>query len=158
MLKFSTFSGGVHPKGNKNTHFYPTVRLNQFKMIRIPMSMHIGPPCTCVVKPGDEVLVGQVIGVPTSPVAVPIHSSVSGKVSAIRREVASTGNSMEVVEIESDGRYKWHESVKPPVISNKEDFVQAIHDSGLVGLGGAGFPTYLKLKPPAGKEAGYPVG
>lgn len=152
MLKFSTFSGGVHPKGNKNTHFYPTVRLDRFKTLRIPMSMHIGPPCKCLVKIGDPVRVGQIIGEPTSAMAVPIHSSVSGIVRAIRREVASNGRSMEVVEIESDLQYTLDESIRPPVVDDKDDFVKALRDSGLVGLGGAGFPTYMKMQPPPGKE------
>ncbi|MDD3196785.1 MAG: electron transport complex subunit RsxC [Eubacteriales bacterium] len=152
MLKFSTFSGGVHPKGNKNTHFYPTVRLDQFTKLRIPMSMHLGPPCECIVKPGDYVQVGQLIGNPTAAMAVPIHSSVSGTVKQVRREVASNGRSMEVVEIESDLKYTWHDSIKPPTITDQASFIQAIRDSGLVGLGGAGFPTYMKLQPPPGKE------
>ena len=103
MFRFAHFSGGVHPKGNKNTHFYPTVRLDDFKTIRIPMSMHIGPPCTPVVKPGDAVQVGQLIGEATAPMAVPIHSSVSGTVKSIQKAVAAGGRSVEVIEIESDG-------------------------------------------------------
>jgi electron transport complex protein RnfC len=84
--------------------------------------------------------------------AVPIHSSVSGTVKQVRREVASNGRSMEVVEIESDLKYTWHDSIKPPTITDQASFIQAIRDSGLVGLGGAGFPTYMKLQPPPGKE------
>lgn len=153
MFRFGHFSGGVHPKGNKNTHFYPTVRLDDFKQIRIPMSMHIGPPCTPLVKAGDTVQVGQPIGEATGPLAVPIHSSVSGTVKAVHRVVASSGNSVEVVDIESDGLYTRHESVVPPVVTDRESFLQALRDSGLVGLGGAGFPTHMKLRIPAGKTA-----
>ncbi len=152
MLKFSTFSGGVHPRGNKNTHFYPTVRLDQFKTLRIPMSMHIGPPCECIVKAGEHVEVGQKIGEPTAAMAVPIHSSVSGTVKAVRREVASNGRSMDVVEIESDMQYTRHESVMPPIITDRDSFIQALRESGLVGLGGAGFPTYMKMQPPPDKQ------
>lgn len=152
IFRVSHFSGGVHPRGNKNTHFYPTVRLDQFRTIRIPMSMHIGPPCTCLVKPDDVVLVGQKIGEAMGALAVPIHSSVSGIVKAIRKELTSDGRSMEVVEIESDGQYTVHPDVKPPVVTNRETFIAALRDSGLVGLGGAGFPTHMKMKPPPGKE------
>lgn len=157
MLRFGHFSGGVHPRGNKNTHFYPTVRLDDFKEIHIPMSMHIGPPCTPVVKVGDQVKVGQLIGEASGPMAVPIHSSVSGKVTAIRKEVSSAGRSVEVVLIESDGQYTRDESVVPPVVTDTESFFKALRDSGLVGLGGAGFPTHMKLKIPEGKTAEFLV-
>lgn len=152
VVKFTHFSGGVHPRGNKNTHFYPTTRLDKFRIIRIPMSMHIGPPCECIVQPGDQVEIGQVIGSANAPMAVPIHASVSGKVLSVHREVASGGRSVDVVEIESDGLNTIHASVTPPLVGSREQFVQAIRDSGLVGLGGAGFPTYMKLQPPPGKE------
>ncbi len=152
MFRFTHFSGGVHPRGNKNTHFYPTIRLDQFKVVRIPMSMHIGPPCVCIVKPGDAVAIGQVIGRAEAPLAVPIHASVSGTVRSVHKEVASSGRSVEVVEIESDGRGTIHAGVQPPVVTNRSEFIQAVRDSGLVGLGGAGFPTYMKMQPPPGKE------
>lgn len=152
MFQTAHFPGGVHPRGNKNTHFYPTVRLDKFKTIRIPMSMHIGPPCTCVVKVGDLVKVGQVIGKAEAPLAVPIHSSVSGIVKSVHKEVASSGFSVQVVVIESDGLNTPDESIRPPEVTDRASFVQALHDSGLVGLGGAGFPTYMKMKPPQGKE------
>jgi len=152
MAHFTRFSGGIHPKGNKNTHFNPTIRLDDFKTIRIPMSMHIGVPCTCIVKAGDQVQVGQLIGAAEQFMSAPIHSSVSGVVKAIRKEVASNGRSVEVVEIESDGKYTWHESVQPPVVTDRKSFVAAIRASGLVGLGGASFPTHVKLSPPPGKE------
>ena len=152
MFRLGQFSGGVHPKGNKNTHFYPTKRLDGFKTIRIPMSMHIGPPCNCIVKPGDVVCVGQVIGEPQAAMAVPIHSSVSGVVRSVHKEVASNGVSVVVVEIESDGENRVHPDITAPVVSSREDFTEAIRQSGLVGLGGAGFPTYMKFNPPRGKE------
>ena len=152
VFRFGHFSGGVHPRGNKNTHFYPTVRLDKFATVRIPMSMHIGPPCTCLVKEGDPVKVGQLIGRADAPMAVPIHSSVSGTVKSVLKEVASTGIAVQVVVIESDGLNTVDESVQPPVITDRASFLQAVWDSGLVGLGGAGFPTHIKMQPPAGKE------
>ena len=132
MFKLDYFSGGVYPKPNKNTLFYPTKRLNQFPVVRIPMSMHIGPPCNCIVKKGDQVLTGQVIGEPTEEPCVPIHSSVSGTVRSVHKEVASSGRSVVVVEIESDGQYTFHPDVKPPVIHNRQEFISALKDSGLV--------------------------
>jgi electron transport complex protein RnfC len=121
------------------------------------MSMHIGPPCTPTVKPGDFVKVGQLIGEASGPMAVPIHSSVSGTVKSIHKAVAAGGRSVEVIEIESDGLYTRHEAIAPPQVTDKESFIQALRDSGLVGLGGAGFPTHMKLKIPEGKTADYLV-
>jgi Na+-translocating ferredoxin:NAD+ oxidoreductase subunit C len=152
MLRLQRFRRGIHPPENKNTMDYPTVRLDSFRMVQIPMSMHIGVPCEVLVKPGDEVKVGQLIGDSQAFMSAPIHSSVSGTVLAVRKVVASSGVSVEVVEIESDGQFTPHESVVPPVVNDRQSFVDAIHRSGLVGLGGAGFPTHVKLCPPAGKE------
>jgi len=152
MYRLQFFYRGAHPPEHKNTRDYPTTRLDSFKKVQIPMSMHIGAPCTCLVTVGDEVLVGQKIGDSSSYMSAPIHSSVSGKVTAIRKIVASTGSPMEVVEIESDGLHRRHESVIPPVITDKESFIRAIRESGLVGLGGASFPTHVKISPPKGKE------
>lgn len=152
MFQVAHFRGGVRPRGNKNTNFYPTVRLDQFKTVRIPMSMHIGPPCTCVVKKGDFVKVGELIGRADAPMAVPIHSSVSGTVQSVHKEIAVFGRSIEVVVIESDGLYTMHDSIRPPAVADRPAFIEALRDSGLVGLGGAGFPTYVKMQPPPGKE------
>ena len=152
MFKPARFSGGIHPKSSKNTHSCPTVLLDDFATIRIPMIMHNGPPSTCLVKAGALVEIGQLIGRADSPMAVPIHASVSGKVRAVAEEVASSGQLMTVVTIDNDHQKTVHASVVPPIVSNRDEFIQAIRDSGLVGLGGAGFPTYLKLKPPPGKE------
>jgi len=152
VFKPARFSGGTHPRSSKNTHSCSTVVLDDFAAIRIPMIMHNGPPSVCLVKAGDLVEIGQLIGRADSPMAVPIHASVSGKVRAIADEVAYSGQLMTVVTIDNDHQNKVHASVVPPVVNDRNEFIQAIRDSGLVGLGGAGFPTYLKLKPPAGKE------
>lgn len=152
MSKTSRFSGGIHPPTRKGTHCSPIVTLNRFATIRIPMILHNGPPSTCLVKAGETVAIGQLIGQADSPMAVPVHASMSGKVKSATQEVGSNGQLMTVVTIECDGLDTVHESVRPPVVAGREDFVQAIRDAGLVGLGGAGFPTYIKMKPPAGKE------
>lgn len=152
MYRLQIFRRGVHPPENKHTMDYPTTRLDSIKKVQIPMSMHIGAACTCLVKVGDKVLVGQKIGDSEAMMSAPIHSSVSGVVTAIKKVVASGGSVIEVVDIDSDGLYTRHESVVPPVVTDKESFIKAIRESGLVGLGGASFPTHIKINPPKGKE------
>jgi len=152
VSRLTHFAGGVHPRGNKNTKDLPSARLDQFKTVRMPMIMHNGPPSVCLVKAGDQVEIGQLIGGAESPMAAPIHASVSGRVRSVGDEVASSGQMMTVVTIDSDGKGTVHASAVPPAVGSREDFIRAVRDSGLVGLGGAGFPTYLKMKPPAGKE------
>jgi electron transport complex protein RnfC len=143
---------GVHPDASKNTSELPTIRLESFAKVQIPMSMHIGAPCTPCVSVGDQVSVGQKIGDSPAFMSAPIHASISGKVTAVKKVVSSSGSSVEVVEIESDGLNTIHDSVKPPVIESRADFIKAIRESGLVGLGGASFPTHVKMSPPPGKE------
>ena len=147
------FSGGVHPQGNKFTMDFPSVRLDDFSSVEILLQQHIGPPCVCVVRKGDHVLVGQLIGRADHPMSVPIHSSVSGEVTDVKFVVSATGAPIEAVLIQSDGKYTVDPSLKAPVIESKDDFLKMIRDSGLVGLGGAGFPAHIKLNPPKGKEA-----
>ncbi len=114
--------------------------------------MHIGAPCDCLVKQGDDVLAGQKIGDSAAFMSAPVHSSVSGKVAAVRRILLSDGSLGEAVEILSDGLFRLHESVVPPAVADRASFLRAIRESGLTGLGGAGFPTHVKLNPPKGKE------
>lgn len=146
------FRGGVHPRHNKNTDVLPSIRLTDFSEVDIPLHQQIGPPCTCVVSPGDYVRVGQVIARSEHPMAVPIHSSVSGTVKEIHHVVSEIGEPIEAVRIESDGKFVDDPSVAPPVIESREDFIAAVRASGLVGLGGAAFPTHIKLNPPADKK------
>ena len=151
-FKFA-FSGGVHPKGNKNTDDFPTTRLDNFVSVEILLQQHVGPACVCVVSKGDHVHVGQLIGRADHPMAVPIHASVSGEVTDVRFVISATGDPVEAVTITSDGRYTLDPSCVPPVITNREEFLAMIRNAGLVGLGGASFPVHIKLNPPKGKEA-----
>ncbi len=114
---------------------------------RVLMSMqqHVGAPCTPVVSKGDTVLVGQLIGDSDKEVSAPIHSSVSGKVAGIVELTMPGGAKVQAVEIHADGEQRVHPDIKPPVINNKADLVAAVRASGLVGLGGAGFPTHVKF-------------
>lgn len=137
--------GGVHVSHNKNTSALEIVRMPNPDRVILPMQQHIGAPCTPTVKVGDEVKVGQVIGDTDAFVSAPIHASVSGKVTAVGPVKLANGNMVPAVTIESDGLMTLDENIKAPVINSREDFLKAVRASGLVGLGGAGFPTHVKL-------------
>lgn len=136
---------GVHLKHHKNTAKMSPERITTPKTIIIPMSMHIGAPATPVVKVGDEVKVGQLIAEAGNGLSSPIYSGVSGTVKKIDEMVTSVGGMTTTVIIETDGAQTVHESVTPTIVTNREEFLSAIGKSGIVGLGGAGFPTPVKL-------------
>lgn len=142
---------GVHPYASKNTAGAPVQVLNKIPQVRIPMNMQIGPGCKCMVKRGETVTVGQMIGEPNSPMTVPIHSSVSGEVLEVVKELQSNGQECDVVVIKNDNRFRKDPELAPPVVESFDDFIAAVRASGLVGLGGAGFPTHFKLNPPPDK-------
>ena len=136
---------GVTVPHRKNTAKSEAVKFTPKSTVTIPMQMHIGKPATPIVKVGDKVSVGTLIAEQNGFVSSPIHSSVSGTVKKIDNIVISNGNSCETIVIESDGEMTLDENIKAPTINSKEDLINAIKESGIVGLGGAGFPTYVKF-------------
>lgn len=154
-LKARTFKGGIHPPHfKKATEKLSVEKATEPKMVFIPMHQHIGAPCEPIVKVGDNVKIGQKIGEAKAFVSAPIHSSVSGTVKKIQQLDTPTGKSVTVV-IESDGKNEVHESVKPKGDINnlsKEEIVSIIKEAGITGMGGAGFPTHVKLSPPPEKK------
>lgn len=144
--------GGVKVDHHKNTAELEVVRMPVPQKVVLPMQQHIGAPCTPTVKVGDTVAVGQVIGDSDKFVSAPIHATISGTVTAVGNIKLPSGNMCQGVTIESDGEMRLWEGVKPPEVETKEDFVKAVRNSGLVGLGGAGFPTHVKLNVPADKN------
>lgn len=116
--------------------------------------MHIGAPAKPIVEAGSEVKVGQIIGEPVGFVSSPVHASVSGKVKRLEERVNSAGKLITTVVITSDGKQALYEGIKPPEVHDRVSFLAAVRDSGIVGLGGAGFPTAVKLslKEPAKLE------
>ena len=109
------------------------------------MSMHIGAPAIPVVKAGDTVKVGQLIGEAGAGLSSPVYSSVSGTVKKIDELTTIVGGKVTAIVIEPDGEQTVSETVIPPVVNTREEFLSAVRASGIVGLGGAGFPTAVKL-------------
>ena len=137
---------GAHVPHNKNTENCETVKMPVPKRVYVSMSQHIGAPAKACVKKGDVVAVGDVIGTAGGFISAPVHSPVSGKVFGLD-EIRLSNGKAQVVVIDTDGLQTVSEKVKAPEVTDHASFVQAIKDSGLVGLGGAGFPTGVKLDP-----------
>ncbi len=129
----------------KNTANMAAVRMTPPTEVKISMSQHIGAPATPVVKVGDKVFVGTLLGEASGYVSSPVHSSVSGTVKKIDELLQSNGRKSTVVVIESDGEMTPDAAIAAPKVESFDDFSLAIRNSGLVGLGGAGFPTSVKL-------------
>ena len=144
--------GGVKVDHQKNTAETEVVRIPEPQKVVLPMQQHIGAPCIPTVKVGDTVAIGQVIGDSDKFVSAPIHASVSGKVSAIGNVKLPNGAVVQGVTIESDGERRLYDGIEPPKADTKEEFLKAVRASGLVGLGGAGFPAHVKLNVPPDKN------
>jgi len=154
MLK--TFRGGIHPPYNKDlTNFKPIEKAALPKKVIIPMGMHIGAPCEPIVKVGDTVKKGQKIGEAKGFVSVPVHASISGKVTAVEPRPWPGGGLMMSVVIESDGKDEVYEGITPPKPLSElspDEIKNLIREAGITGMGGAGFPTQVKLSFPPEKN------
>lgn len=144
---FKKILSGIHVEHRKNTMDMASEQMPTPDKLYISMAQHMGPPCNALVKVGDEVKVGQKIGDSEAFLTAPIHASVSGKVVGIEEINTAMGIKATVVVIESDKLQTLSEEVAVPVITNHQEFVSAIKNSGIVGLGGAGFPTHIKFNP-----------
>ena len=150
--RLAGYYGGVHPCERKEfTEHLPLVKFPDPKTVVIPLSMHAGAPANPVVQVGDTVKVGQKIGESAAFISSNIHSSVSGTVTAIENHGHATRGECLSVVIESDGKNTLHESVQPHKDIEEltpDEIVEIVREAGIVGMGGAGFPTSVKLKPP----------
>ncbi len=147
MKKLKNIGRGTHPPHHKHTAELETVTMPLPEKIYLPMQQHIGAPCKPVVAKGDIVHVGTLVGQAGGFVGTNIHSGVSGTVQGIEQLIASNGNMVDAVVILTDGQQSIDPSVAPPVVRDRESFLEAVRACGLVGLGGAGFPTDVKLSP-----------
>ena len=149
--RFAGYYGGVHPvEGKEPTEHKALVRFPDPESVIIPLSMHLGAPANAIVNVGDTVKVGQKIAEQAGFISAPVHSSVSGKVIAIADCPHATRGTCPSIVIQSDGKNTLHESVKPnkPLEElTPDEIVEIVKEAGIVGMGGAGFPTYVKLKP-----------
>ncbi|MBL6989727.1 MAG: electron transport complex subunit RsxC [Bacteriovoracaceae bacterium] len=158
-MELKTFKkGGIHPEENKLSVSAPIESLAPPAIVSIPISQHIGAPSKPLVKKGDEVKVGTPIAEMSSFISAFIHSSVSGTVSKIDDVVDSSGLRKQAIIIKTDGD-TWEKSIdrSPELKKNftldASEIIEKVKKAGIVGLGGATFPSYVKLMVPKGKKA-----
>lgn len=161
-MNIRTFSiGGIHPEENKLTHDVVTVAAPLPKQAVFPLSQHIGAPAKAIVKKGDKVKVGTMIAEAGGFVSAPVHSSVSGTVFKIDTVIDATGYRKPVIIINVEGD-EWEEAIdrsdKLETLAahpelTPEEIVERIKAAGVTGMGGAGFPTFIKLCPPPTAKA-----
>lgn len=147
LKKLSRAALGAAVPHEKGTAHMATVQIPLPDKIVLCMQQHIGAPAVPVVKKGDHVDVGTLVGKAGGFVSADIHSGVSGTVTGIETVRYVTGRNVQAVVIQPDGQQTLDASVKPPVVEDYAGFIKAVQNCGLVGLGGAGFPTAVKLSP-----------
>ena len=157
----NTFRGGVHPEGRKELSRESRLRLFDPKGEMVfPLQQHIGKPAKPVVKKNDEVRVGQLLAEADGFISAPIHSSCSGKVKAIEKRRVLGGSMSDCLVIENDGLFTpaadYTQRQDANSLSNHE-IIQRVQEAGVVGLGGAGFPTCVKLQPKNAEEIEYVI-
>ncbi|MDR0320511.1 MAG: electron transport complex subunit RsxC [Treponema sp.] len=153
-----SFKRGIYP--NEQKQYTENVPINYLlptagSEVIFPVLMHLGAPCKPLVEKGQKVLVGEKIADSEAFVCAPIHSSVSGTVKEIRPHLTVVGTIVNSIIIENDGELTEHESIKKRESYDdlsREQILQIIREAGIVGLGGAGFPTHVKLSPPPEKK------
>ena len=150
-MGLATFKGGIHPyEGNELSENKPVQVLQPKGEMVFPLSQHIGAPAKPLVVAGDQVLVGQKIGEPGGFISACVISSVSGTVKTIEPRMVANGSMVPSIIVENDGKYQTVESFgkeRDPKSQTKEEIRDIVKEAGIVGLGGAGFPTHVKLTP-----------
>jgi len=153
-LELSIFKGGIHPPDKKELSAHKPIQMSKPpRRVVIPLSQHLGAPCKPIVSINQEVKRGELIGEPTGFVSAPVHSSVSGKVIAVGEFLNAMGRMVMSVVVENDGKDEW------TILKDNPDYIdlppeairEKIKAAGIVGMGGAAFPTVVKLSPPKEK-------
>ena len=153
-----TFTGGVHPYDGKDlSKDKPIISVLPKGELVYPVSQHIGAPATPIVKKGDRVLVGQKIAEQSGFVSAPVYASVSGTVKAIEPRRVVTGYIVMSIIVENDNQYEESQMQPPGPLQtlSREQIIDCIKEAGIVGMGGAGFPTYVKLSPKEPEKIEY---
>lgn len=159
-MRLLTFSGGIHPddgkRFSKDREVEPVMPHGEMVY---PLSQHIGAPAKPVVKKGDFVLKGQVIAEAGGFVSAPVHASVSGTVKEIEPRFNPAGTKVDCIIVENDEQYTEieYEPVKPLGEMSREEIIEKIGNAGIVGMGGAGFPTRVKLSPKEPEKIDYVI-
>ena len=157
-MGFLTFKGGIHPDdGKRFSKDQPIQTLMPKGDLAYPLSQHIGAPANPLVKKGDHVLKGQMIAAAGGFVSAPVHASVSGTVKGLEQRFSPAGTKVECIVIENDGEYQEaeYEPAKPLEEMSREELLEKIGNAGIVGMGGAGFPTRVKLSPKEPEKIDY---
>ena len=151
MFGFKTFKGGIHPDDKKRgSNFIETEKFPAPKTMIYPVQQHIGKPANVVVNVGDDVKIGQLIAGADGYVSANIHASVSGKVTAIKPCLHPNGNMINSIIVENDFKEEYIKNFNDQKDVDKltaEEIVNMVKDAGIVGMGGATFPTHVKLAP-----------
>lgn len=154
-----TFKQGIHPEYNKQlSKDKPFKKAKRPEIVTIPLQQHIGAPCKPLVKKGDHVDLGQKIGDSDSFVSAPVHASVSGVIKEIKKVMTPVGKKADAIVIETDEEDLLAEGIKPRgelAELDPADIKDIVREAGIVGMGGAMFPTHVKLAVPDGKEVEY---
>lgn len=152
MIKGLTFPRGIFPPHKKKMTENLSIEVMPAPdVIVLPLCQHIGISCSCMTAPGDKVLMGQQIGDAGGYISAPVHSPVSGVVKSIEDWPSSNNGTVQVVIIENDGLDEKIEG-RNKAPETPEEFLDTIEKAGIVGMGGATFPTHVKLKPPTDKK------
>lgn len=155
-----TFKGGVHPYDGKELSKDKPIREVQPKGEMVyPLSQHIGAPAQAIVEKGDRVLAGQKIAESGGFVSAPVYASVSGIVKSIEPRRVASGDMVMSIILDNDGLYEAAapREVKPLEDMTREEIIEAIKEAGIVGMGGAGFPTHVKLSPKEPEKISYVI-